>query len=375
MGKKYRFFGSLLLMSIVKTISLFGQIENEVMHQWDYKTISEANIWQKLLVNYYYADHDLYWPERKESLSSVVENFPKSQWADDAELMHACDMAAFENNLDDGIFALRSIISDYPNATTIVTGWDIHTGCRINATWLKWASNLVSSDQDKVITKTFPFDRDRRICILEREALTYFAHVDKYPIKTKDVAQYIIALMLIANGNISGAIIELENNFTSTQEFSLIRSRDFASAKEPHGYLIESDQPQDYIPIWRVEYAACVLLINLYQLENQNDKALQLAFDLSSGCSPDGWYWNINHFVGNVYLDNGEFNLAAEQYALSLQGINRIIEVQTVRKQKLHEQGYMIKPADFISWEEEAKSSYVNIIHNLENLHAQASSK
>lgn len=371
MEKKNRFLGSLVSLAIVTVTSINCQPVMKDPIQWDTKTISEAEIWKNLLVNYYYADHSFHWPERKESLLKVIEQFPKSNWADDAALMYAIDNAAFESNLDSGIVALRKVIADYPTASTIVSGWDSQSGCRINNTWLKWAPSLVTQDKDGAISKAFPFDRDRRISILEREALTYFAHLDKYPNQTKDVAQYIIALMLVAKGDITGAIVELENNRASTQALAIIKSRDYDSAKVPYGYLLECEPSQNINPIWRVQYAVCILLIELYQIENQNDKVLQLTLDLSSSCSPDGWYWNINQYVGKICFENNKISLANEQYELALEGIAKIIDVQSERMQILHEQGYMIKPADFSTWHEEAKESYVATIQELEKLIVQ----
>jgi hypothetical protein len=112
----------------------------------------------------------------------------------------------------------------------------------------------------------------------------------------------------------------------------------------------------------------------LYKSENQNDKALQLAFNLNSSCNPDGWYWNINHYVGNICTDNGEYSLAAEQFALSSNGISKIADVQADRMQNMHEQGYMTKPVNFNNWLEETRKSYITKIQELENLQDQAKS-
>ena len=106
----------------------------------------------------------------------------------------------------------------------------------------------------------------------------------------------------------------------------------------------------------------------------RNEKAIDLSLKLASECSPDGWYWNINRFVGDICAQNGEWNLVAEQYDLSLKGIRRIVDHQSARMNVLYEQGYMIKPNGFVSWEDEALKSHTATIIEIEDLLMQSRS-
>ncbi|MEN8251865.1 MAG: tail fiber domain-containing protein [Bacteroidota bacterium] len=186
------------------------------------------------------------------------------------------------------------------------------------------------------------------------------------------VAQCIIASMLITKGDISEAVIELENLISSTNDLFVIKDRDYDAAMKQYGYLIECNPPFDIVPIWRVEYESYIQLIKLYQMEEQNEKVLQLALDLATKISPDGWYWNINRYTGDIYMQNSKYNIAAEQYELSLKGIRRIIEVQSKRLMILFEQGYMVKHSGFISWEEEALKPHAATLDEIENLITKA---
>jgi tetratricopeptide (TPR) repeat protein len=260
---------------------------------------------------------------------------------------------------------------DYPNASTILSGWDSDIGCKINSTWLLWAHRLVSSKRDSITTLTFPFDKDKDIDILENEALVYFAQLEEYPNLTKDMAQYIIASMLIKKGDISDAILELED-LISTAEISSIRAFDYEAANKPYGYLLGCELPHDMVPIWRVQYDATIKLIELYRIEDNTDKALQLSLELANKSSPDGWYWNINRYAGDICLKMGKYGLAAEQYELSLAGINRMIAIQSDRYERLYEQGNVVKHANFSSWEEEAANLHFGTIKEIEDLLSQA---
>ena len=128
------------------------------------------------------------------------------------------------------------------------------------------------------------------------------------------------------------------------------------------------------MPIWRVQYAACVLLINLYQQVGENEKAILLSLKLASECSPDGWYWKINRFIGDICSENSEWNLAAEQYDLSLKGIRRFVESKSVEMKILHEDGYLVKPIDFVSWKNEAMKPFASTIDQIEDLVDQSRS-
>jgi len=201
--------------------------------------------------------------------------------------------------------------------------------------------------------------------------LVYFAHLEEYPNLTKDMAQYIIASMLIKKGDISDAILELED-IISTAELSSIRAYDYEAANKPFGYLLGCELPHDLVPIWRIQYDATLKLIELYKVEDNIDKALQFSLDLANMCSPDGWYWNINRYTGDFCLEMGKYSLAAEQYELSLVGINRMIDIQIDRYRRLYEQGNVVKHANFSSWQEEAINPHIGTIKEIEDLLAYA---
>lgn len=366
----------LVLLCVFGTASILKCSEQNSADSvsWDLRMIKEAPIWKHLLVNYFYADHTIYWPERKEALQKVIEEFPNSRWADDAALLLAGGQASIEGDIKGAINALKKVVHDYPFESTIVTLWDSERGFRLNDAWLMWAPALAFLNQDRTIRSSYPFDRDGMISILEREALTYFDHIEKFPVPTKDVAQLGIASMLQALGDLSGASSELEDLISGYSDLPAINAADREAANKPDGYLIACEPPSDMTPVWRIQYAAYQSLINLYQLQDKKDKAEKLALELVSICSPDGWYWNINRYVGDICAKNDRWDLAAEQYELVLKSVRKSVAYQVQRLQTLYEAGYMIKPDDFISWEDQAfKSQEANIV-KLEELLKEARS-
>ncbi|NLD47074.1 MAG: hypothetical protein GX660_07725 [Clostridiaceae bacterium] len=278
------------------------------------------------------------------------------------------EKAIIENNIEGAIIELREIIKKYPSKNTILVNWNHEKGCLINEAWLMWAPGLVSFNEDNSIRTSFPFDKDSTISVLENEVLTYFEHINNYPQKTKDVAQYIIALILRHIGDNEGAISELENIQTKYADLSKIRANDFDAATQPYGYLIENEPPFDEFPLWRVQYAASLLLTDLYSQQNEIANVKKLSSKIVSECSPDGWYWNINKYVGDIYAKNNLKNLAIEQYDIAIDGIKNKSKKKGNRLNVLYQEGYVIKSKNFTSWEDEAIKSKSNTISEIKLL-------
>ena len=356
---------------LLMSSGLIAQKNNGKMMRWDHKMINEANIWKNLLVDYSKEGKDLYWHERKQAFTKVVTDFPNSQWADDAALLLAGEQALIDHNLDEAIISLRGIKKKYPSENTIIDNWNSQRGCHMDEAWLMWAPSLVLLNEDNSIRISFPFDRDGKISILEEEVLTYFDHREKHPQRTKDVAQLIIATMLQQNGKVDEAILELEKLLAGYPDLSKVRTIDFEAAKTENGHLIGHEPPFDALPIWRIQYSAGLLLVNLYLQQNRIEEALTICSKLWHECSPDGWYWSINKYIGSIYANNNQPRLASKQYDISLNGIKEKSKNQDFRMNALLRTGNAIKPEGFISWEEEAIKTYSVYLIEIERLKNQ----
>ena len=335
--------------------------------QWENSIINDALIWRNLLIKHTLANKNEFWVERQAAFNKVITDYSNSNWADDAALMLVGERAVIENNIDDAITDLREIILNYSTESTIVTGWDYTRGCEISEAWLMYAPSLVLINKnDSVIAR--PYNRDGRISIVEHEQLAYFNHLENYPQLTKDVAHYIIALMLKRNNDIDGAINELEILLSAYPDLSVIRNIDYSAYQQQYGYLIGSVPPYDNSPIWRVQYSASVLLINLYIQQNNIKDATKIADKLSVQVTYDGWYWGLNRYLGDFYAKNNSVNKAILEYDRAIQGLNNKIERDAERLPILYDNGYLIKPKNFISWEDAVQKLQLHNINEINKL-------
>lgn len=296
--------------------------------RWDLFMIKEAPIWNNLLVDYPLADHKKFWPERKKALEKVVTEYPNSRWADDAALMLACGKASFEGDKTGAIADLKKIASKSSSGQTIVTSWSPDGGCRIDEIWLMWQGGLVFLNPNGSVRISKPFDKDGSISSLQKEALSYFAHVDKYPVTTKITAQLFSAEMMESMGDRAGTVSMLEDIASNAESYlSLLSRADKAAASQQYGYHIRS-------LVRRPEYRAFLSLIKYYEMQHETDKATKRADLLVSLSSPDGWLWNVNKQIGDLYDRIGKRGKAEEQYKLALSGLKSFsMDEESRRKQ------------------------------------------
>jgi len=359
----------IILLAIVFGLKAQVNLQENIStnEQWENSIINDALIWRNLLIKHSLANRTQYWNERQQAFNSIITHYPNSNWADDASLMLIGERAVINGDISTAISNLRSLIINYPTQSTIVTGWDYSRGCEISETWLMYAPSLAfANENDSVIAR--PYNRDGRISIVEHEQLAYFNNLENNPQLTKDVARYIIALMLKQNNDIDGAINELEILLSDYPDLSILRNADYTAYQNQYGYLIGAVPPYDSSPIWRVQYSASVLLINLYIQQNNIEDATKIADKLSAEVTPDGWYWDLNRYLGDFYAKNNKTNKATLEYDRAIQGINNKIVRDTERLPVLYDNGYLIKPKNFISWEDAAQRQQINNIIEINEL-------
>lgn len=336
--------------------------------RWDLRIIDEAPIWSGLLVDYAYADRAKHWPDRKAALQTTVDEFPESRWADDARLLLAGGQASIEGDVTGAIASLRAAMDKYPLEQTVVGSWAPDLGCLFDAAWLSEAPGLVILDADGSVRATHPYDRDGLLSPQDRETLAYFAHLERHPRLTKDTAQLIIAQMLFHQGEVTAAIAGLEALISRYPDLAAINAADREAAANPDGYLI-AHEPIWYLkPIWRPQYQAYCYLMEWCALQGDKDKAVATGLQLVSLCTPDGWDWYLNRHVGRVLSRNDRWAEAAEQFRLALQGLRRLIQDEAARNQAAYEAGLMVRPLDFVSWEDEALKAHGDDVAGLEQL-------
>ncbi|HEX9902267.1 MAG TPA: hypothetical protein VGB72_05345 [Acidobacteriota bacterium] len=327
--------------SLLTALPLFT-VEQASLHiqRWDLRMIKEAPIWTNLLKDYYYAEHRRYWPERKAALEKIAREYPPSQWADDAALILACGKASFENNTTGAILELDQVARKHPQGQTVVAYWDREDGCRFDQVWLDWQAGLVYFNPDGTVRTTKPFDKDGQIFKREKEALAYFDHLERCPVRTSVAAIFFKARIQESIGDQAAAIDTLGKIVIEAEGYlaELCRA-DRAAGEDRDGFYIRSS-------LKRPESEAYFSLINLYEKRNVRDKVREKAGKLVSACSPDGWNWEINSRVGDVYARIGIFDQARQQYQFAQNGLAAFREFVEARSKLVQGSEF---PGDF--WE------------------------
>ncbi len=315
--------------------------------RWDLMMIDEAPIWKNLLVNYPYAERQKHWLGRKEALKQIVSRFPNSQWADDAELILACGKFEFEGKagIDDlksnaeayskgyfgdaeaAIEALRSIIKKYANEKTIVKPvWSAGGGCEFDDVWLYNQGSLFSLNPDGSVKTSKPFDRTGAIPQQDKEVLTYFEHLDKYPNYTADVARIFISEIYGHQKKCKEASEELEKVIANVEQFTETLQADRIVAMDVNGFFIRR--------ISRPQYVAHISLMGYYEKLGSDEKAIATT-DSFAAIVNQGTNYGMMKLIGEFYERHGLQSKAKSQYQLALNRINEYIAADRERSKYL----------------------------------------
>ncbi len=333
--------------------------------RWDLRMMAERKIWKEIRL-YYSRNPAERWPERKNRLQKIINQFPTSQWADDAALMLAGGQAAVDGNTESAIAALRQVMESYPSEHTIVVGWRTYMGCKLDYMWMLETVPLLSRPRSRPIRVDVPPSGQMR------EILAYFEHLEKYPRRTVDVAQLMIAQMLSSQGDVKGAIAELETIIDRTGDLRTIVAADNQLAKRPNAHLVKSHTPYAFRRVARPQYAAYIDLMLLYQSQSEVEKAVAIGLELANTASPDGSRWSINRPVGDLLAQNGRWAKAEEQYQLAVNAYREFVE-ETIVEKELANQSL---PSSATSWRQQImKTSIGHQLTVLEKLLTEAKAK
>ena len=306
-------FVSSLLVSV--GILLSDEPASEDAERWDVRMVNEVGIWGNLIGNYFNPDTKEYWPERKAGLKKILKDFPDSRWADDAALVLAWGRVVFEDDVDGAIADLERIVSDYPDGHTIVSHSNSEGTCTFEETWSLWQRRLVDVGSDGIVESGKPFDSDGKLSFQEQEALTYFAHMGKYPRSTKVVAQVFMAELLAKKGDKAGAAAILKQIISDAADYlPAVSKADRIAGSKPDGVYFRR-------LLRRPEYQAYLMLIAYYETQDDVSKADELADEFINTCSADGWLWEMNEYIGDFYRRHDLKDKAKEQFELALAGL------------------------------------------------------
>ena len=266
MCKKFKFKEFCILISIIASISInvcYGQVNGEIK-RWDLRMIEEGPIWHRLLTAYEFADINRYWPETKQDLETIINDYPESQWVDDAALALAIGQATVEEDIPGAIPGLKEIMEQYPDEHTIID-CECSRRYRIDEDWRIIVRNLVWINPDHEVIRTFPFEITGPGLVNYQHLgyLKYFEHLERYPRLTKDTAQVIIMQLLHRMGDLEGEIIEFNDLISRHPDIAESVNADKAAAAEPYSYYIGL-KPFGYYPIFRPLHYAYHWMMQIY---------------------------------------------------------------------------------------------------------------
>ena len=332
------FVYSILLVFVIgfTGMSNFAHGQEIRSQRWDLRMEAEIEIWKNIRL--YSSVNSANWPERKSRLEKVINQFPTSQWADDAILILVGEQAVVDGNTESAIAALRQVMESYPLEHTIVGGWSRDQGCRLDHFWLMSTVPLLSRSRSG-------HRGDQWL-----EIIAYFEHLEKYPRRTVDVAQLMIAQMLYSQGNVKGAIAELEEIIDREEDLRTIVVADNQLPKRPNAHLVKSYTSYGFLQeVTRPQYSAYYYLMHLYQSQSEVKKAIATGLELANIASPDGRYWSMNQSVGDLLAKNGRWTKAEEQYQLAVNAYREFVE-ETIAEKELSNQSL---PAGATSWRQQ----------------------
>lgn len=321
---------SVLLLSICQ-----GELYSAEIERWDIMMSEEVQVWNYLLEDYFYGPKEEHWPKRKKALEKIVNEFPDSQWADDASLILACGKFEFEHNAEGALSDLKSIGSKYPNGKTIINPWwSAGAGCKIDEVWMMGQGRLSYRNRDGSVRKGKPFDSDSVISMDEKEILAYFSHIERNPIFTKDAAHIFVAEILGHQGEYEAAVDELRGILSrALQQLNSFEADGRFSVTEDGFYGRTLSRPQ---------FRACIALMGYCEKTGDIETAVSEIDKFSVVLNQSASYSVIKQ-VGQFYEKHGFVPKATLQYQKALEKVNNYIAADRIRSQFLE---YIERPSD-----------------------------
>lgn len=344
-------------VTTIFTIAALALAANGDSYRWDLAMIDQAETWHRLVQDYEKRGQPTYWVEHKPVLEQISYEQPPTAWADDAILCLAGGIASYEGNLNEGIRILQEAVGRLQEEDTVVSHWISDSGCEFDTPWILHAMGLVAVEGDTIIARR-PFD-SRGLSYQELEILAYWEHFHNHPILTRHKARVIMAQMLAAKGDTSGAIAELEGMIAEQPASKLIAlvSADRQAASSPNGYLIGHVPLAETSPVWHSEFDPYLQLCRLYESMGDRSKAAEVLGTLVSSISPAGWHWTQNARLGDMYAGLGRWQDAHHQYEVAVAGILASAETWVTRREALAHLGEVILPGSAKTWQEVALRS------------------
>jgi len=308
---------------IVELIILFVSISwvsieaSVSVGRWDTDMIKEVEIWKNFHVREW-TGNKKYWEEKKVAMRKIIDDYPDSQWADDALLILACGTADYENNEKEAAKILKVIINNYKDSSTIIVPlWARGHGCQIDSTWVEWSKKLMYKDPNGLI-KGASFGDELKISVKEKEVLNYFEHMKQYPVYTKVIASFFLSGFVENKQDaVKNKLAILDESKAYLLEYAKKDRLNFES-----GFLNEG--------ITRPEYWIYISVITDLNEMGESEKALLIA-DEFGVIMEEGVHWGMTDLLGDTYSRLGCPYKAEKFYQLALDLLDKYQEHSLIK--------------------------------------------
>ncbi len=317
--------GSLLFLTIAVACASAEAPET----RWDERMLKAYPQWVLFVEDRSVAARPRLWGETKAALTDLVRQYPEGEFVDEAHLALAEGAAYCSANPDQARDILELLDKEHPDATCCYDPWPIgpqygaYRG--IGEIWRMAARQLVRERRDGRVVRVEKLGRGRKgLTAAERAFLALFAHLDRFPVRTRDVSFLCRVQLHVSGGHHEQAIEQLQNFIAANRDQALaehLADRKAAGADDDV-FLVGLERP--------FFFANAFLLDELRAL-NRQDEAIAVAEAFCRDFSHDGWYWRINETLGDLYMETRletPSQVAQNQYRLALKGL--LTEVKNI---------------------------------------------
>ncbi len=264
------------------------------------------------------------WAELKpriEDLAGAKENGR----AADATILLACAKWLFDSDTRRAVSMANSVIEDYPMATSVlsINPYDQICPVRLDMNWHIYIQTLMRGENaDSAI-----LSKRERVEAISRE--TYVAHMRQYPVLAADVAGLFMYLISESHRT-TPAGEKILKDILYRHPYDQMRR-----AKEADKETAINEHCPDLMSLMRPEVAAGLHLMRHHEALGDAEQAIEVGQSLVNAVSSDGFYWQINKALGDLYLDDmeeGPSPDAERQYRVALDGYLTEIRQKASRK-------------------------------------------
>jgi hypothetical protein len=250
----------------------------------------------------------------------IVASHPQSPYADDAALALAIGAANFEHRPLEALERLQAVAQQFAASGTILAEYSPYRFHEVDPVWWQAVVVLLQAKPGPRGQTVFPdipvCDVEARLGFRDQCATSYALHLQVYPVSTRQYA--LLTANLIKAGD-KTKVREVLDGLKAVAEvdarFEEIAAIDRKASGQPTGY---------YIGLLR--RPAVVAMQRFFRCCNSSDltdEGIAAGARIVPKMSPDGWFWELNQGLGDLYRKKaagGPSPEAVTHYTLALSG-------------------------------------------------------